>query len=163
LRWKKWNEKKRGRSIMKIVDKIEQDMFNAMKEKDADTVRALRMALSSIKYAAKEKRGELDELAIIAVLQKEVKIRQETIEEAKKGNRQDIIDENTRDIKILERYLPQPLSEAELDALVQKIIKETGAQSMKEMGKVMQVAVQEVNGRAPNNVISQSIRKFLAG
>ncbi|NMC28869.1 MAG: GatB/YqeY domain-containing protein [Pelolinea sp.] len=148
---------------MKIVDKIEQDMFNAMKEKDADTVRALRMALSSIKYAAKEKRGELDELAIIAVLQKEVKIRQETIEEAKKGNRQDIIDENTRDIKILERYLPQPLSEAELDALVQKIIKETGAQSMKEMGKVMQVAVQEVNGRAPNNVISQSIRKFLAG
>lgn len=148
---------------MKIVDKIEQDMFNAMKEKDADTVRALRMALSSIKYAAKEKRGELDELAIIAVLQKEVKIRQETIEEAKKGNRQDIIDENTRDIKILERYLPQPLSEAELDALVQKIIKETGAQSMKEMGKVMQVAVQEVNGRAPNNVISQSIRKFLVG
>lgn len=148
---------------MKIVDKIEQDMFNAMKEKDAATVRALRMALSSIKYAAKEKRGELDELAIIAVLQKEVKIRQETIEEAKKGNRQDIIDENTRDIKILERYLPQPLSEAELDALVQKIIKETGAQSMKEMGKVMQVAVQEVNGRAPNNVISQSIRKFLAG
>lgn len=148
---------------MKIVEKIEQDMFNAMKEKDADTVRALRMALSSIKYAAKEKRGELDELAIIAVLQKEVKIRQETIEEAKKGNRQDIIDENTRDIKILERYLPQPLSEAELDALVQKIIKETGAQSMKEMGKVMQVAVQEVNGRAPNNVISQSIRKFLAG
>ena len=148
---------------MKIVDKIEQDMFNAMKEKDADTVRALRMALSSIKYAAKEKRGELDELAIIAVLQKEVKIRQETIEEAKKGNRQDIIDENTRDIKILERYLPQPLSEAELDALVQKIIKETGAQSMKEMGKVMQVAVQEVNGRAPDNVISQSIRKFLAG
>lgn len=148
---------------MKIVEKIEQDMFNAMKEKDADTVRALRMALSSIKYAAKEKRGELDELAIIAVLQKEVKIRQETIEEAKKGNRQDIIDENTRDIKILERYLPQPLSETELDALVQKIIKETGAQSMKEMGKVMQVAVQEVNGRAPNNVISQSIRKFLAG
>ncbi|MHB8806591.1 MAG: GatB/YqeY domain-containing protein [Anaerolineaceae bacterium] len=148
---------------MRIVEKIEQDLFAAMKEKDSDKVRTLRMAMSSIKYAEKEKREQLDDLAVIGVLQKEIKIRQETIEEAKKGNRQDIIDENTQDITVLEKYLPAPLTEAELDAMVQKIIKETGAQSMKEMGKVMPLIVQEVNGRAPNNVISQVVRKFLAG
>lgn len=148
---------------MRIVEKIEQDLFAAMKEKDSDKVRTLRMAMSSIKYAEKEKREQLDDLAVIGVLQKEIKIRQETIEEAKRGNRQDIIDENTQDITVLEKYLPAPLTEAELDAMVQKIIKETGAQSMKEMGKVMPFIVQEVNGRAPNNVISQVVRKFLAG
>ncbi len=148
---------------MRIVEKIEQDLFATMKEKDSDKVRTLRMAMSSIKYAEKEKREQLDDLAVIGVLQKEIKIRQETIEEAKKGNRQDIIDENTQDITVLEKYLPAPLTEAELDAMVQKIIKETGAQSMKEMGKVMPLIVQEVNGRAPNNVISQVVRKFLAG
>ncbi|HOJ02003.1 MAG TPA: GatB/YqeY domain-containing protein [Anaerolineaceae bacterium] len=148
---------------MSIVEKIEQDLFNAMKEKNAEIVRTLRMAMSSIKYAEKEKRESLDDLGVISVLQKEVKIRQETMEDAKKGNRQDIIAENEHDIKVLEKYLPQPLTEAELDALVQKIIEETGAESMKDMGKVMPVAVQQVNGRAPNNVISQAIRKFLAG
>lgn len=148
---------------MKIVEKIEQDLFNAMKEKDAMMVRTLRMAMASIKYVEKEKREQLDDLEVITVLQKEIKIRQETMEEAKKGNRQDLIDENVLDIKILERYLPAPLTEDELDALVQKIIQETGAQTMKDMGKVMQLAVQAVNGRAPNNIISQAVRKFLAG
>lgn len=148
--------------MMKIVEKIEQDLFAAMRDKNSDMVRTLRMAMSSIKYAAKEKREELDDLAVIGVLQKEIKIRQETIEEAKKGNRQDIINENMQDIQILEKYLPVPLTEAELESIVQKIIKDAGAQSMKDMGKVMQLTVQEVNGRAPNNVISQAVRKFLA-
>ena len=148
---------------MRIIEKIEQDLFAAMKEKNSDSVRTLRMAMSSIKYAEKEKREQLDDLAVIGVLQKEIKIRQETMEEAKKGNRQDIIDENMQDITLLEKYLPVPLTESELDAMVQKIIKEIGAQSMKEMGKVMPLIVQEVNGRAPNSVISQTVRKFLAG
>ena len=148
---------------MRIIEKIEQDLFAAMKEKNSDSVRTLRMAMSSIKYAEKEKREQLDDQAVIGVLQKEIKIRQETMEEAKKGNRQDIIDENMQDITLLEKYLPVPLTESELDAMVQKIIKDTGAQSMKEMGKVMPLIVQEVNGRAPNSVISQTVRKFLAG
>ena len=148
---------------MRIIEKIEQDLFAAMKEKNSDSVRTLRMAMSSIKYAEKEKREQLDDLAVIGVLQKEIKIRQETMEEAKKGNRQDIIDENMQDITLLEKYLPVPLTESELDAMIQKIIKDTGAQSMKEMGKVMPLIVQEVNGRAPNSVISQTVRKFLAG
>jgi len=148
---------------MRIVEMIEQDLFAAMKEKNSDSVRTLRMAMSSIKYAEKEKREQLDDLAVIGVLQKEIKIRQETMEEAKKGNRQDIIDENMQDIMLLEKYLPVPLTESELDTMIQKIIKEIGAQSMKEMGKVMPLIVQEVNGRAPNSVISQAVRKFLAG
>ena len=148
---------------MTIVDNIEKDLYAAMREKNADMVRTLRTAMSSIKYVEKEKQEKLDDLSVIAVLQKEIKIRQETIEDAKKGERQDLVDENTAEITTLERYLPAPLSEKELDELVQKIIKDTGAQSMKEMGKVMQEAIAVVNGRAPNNVISQAIRKYLAG
>ncbi|HAF61240.1 MAG TPA: aspartyl-tRNA amidotransferase [Anaerolineaceae bacterium] len=148
---------------MTIVESIEKDLYAAMREKNAAMVRTLRTAMSSIKYVEKEKQEKLDDLGVIAVLQKEIKIRQETIEDAKKGDRQDLVAENTAEISILERYLPAPLSEKELDELVQKIIKETGAQSMKEMGKVMQEAIVVVNGRAPNNVISQAIRKFLAG
>ena len=148
---------------MTIVDNIEKDLYAAMREKNADMVRTLRTAMSSIKYVEKEKQEKLDDLSVIAVLQKEIKIRQETIEDAKKGERQDLVDENTAEITTLERYLPAPLSEKELDELVQKIIKDTGAQSMKEMGKVMQEAIAVVNGRAPNNVISQAIRKYMAG
>lgn len=148
---------------MKIVENIEKDLIAAMKEKNSEIVRTLRMAMASIKYAEKEKREPLEELEVINVLQKEIKVRQESIEEAKKGNRQDVIDENEHDIKLLEKYLPAPLSETELDAMVQKIIAETGAQTMKDMGKVMSIAVQEAQGRAANSVISQAVRKFLAG
>lgn len=148
---------------MKIIEQIEQDIKTAMKEKNTDVIRTLRLAMSSIKYVEKEKQEKLDDLGLITVLQKEIKIRQETIEEAKKGGRQDLIDENEAEIKVLEKYLPAPLSAEELDTLVKKIIEQTGAQTMKEMGKVMPLAIEEVNGRAPNNVVSQAIRKYLAG
>ncbi|NMC47223.1 MAG: GatB/YqeY domain-containing protein [Chloroflexi bacterium] len=148
---------------MNIIEKIEQDLHTAMREKDATKVRALRLAMASIKYVEKENRKPLDDLGMMAVLQKEIKIRHETMEEAQKGGRQDLVDECTTDIQILEKYLPAPLSEAELEELVKNIIEETGADSMKDMGKVMPLAVQQVNGRAPNNLISQVIRKFLAG
>lgn len=148
---------------MNIIEKIEQDLHTAMREKDAVMVRALRLAMASIKYVEKENREPLDDLGVIAVLQKEIKIRNETMEEAKKGGRQDLVAECATDIAILEKYLPAPISEAELEELVKNIIQETGATSMKEMGKVMPLVVQQVNGRAPNNLISQIIRKFLAG
>ncbi len=148
---------------MKIVENIEKDLFAAMKDKKSDIVRTLRMAMASIKYAEKDKRKPLDELEVVNVLQKEIKVRQESIEEAQKGNRQDIIDENEHDISILEKYLPAPLSETELEELVKKIIVETGAESIKDMGKVMPAAVQQVQGRAANSAISQAVRKFLAG
>ena len=148
---------------MNITEKIEQDLHMAMREKNTAVVRALRMAMSSIKYVEKENRSSLDDLGVIAVLQKEIKIRHETMEEAQKGGRQDLVDECTTDIGILEKYLPAPLSEDELETLVKRIIQESGASSMKEMGKIMPLAVKEVNGRAPNNLISQVIRKLLAG
>lgn len=148
---------------MNITEKIEQDLHMAMREKNTAVVRALRMAMSSIKYVEKENRSSLDDLGVIAVLQKEIKIRHETMEEAQKGGRQDLVDECNTDIGILEKYLPAPLSEDELETLVKRIIQETGASSMKEMGKIMPLAVKEVNGRAPNNLISQVIRKLLAG
>jgi len=148
---------------MNITEKIEQDLHIAMREKNTAVVRALRMAMSSIKYVEKENRSSLDDLGVIAVLQKEIKIRHETMEEAQKGGRQDLVDECTTDIGILEKYLPAPLSEDELETLVKRIIQESGASSMKEMGKIMPLAVKEVNGRAPNNLISQVIRKLLAG
>ncbi len=148
---------------MTIVERIEQDLRSAMKAKNSDEVRTLRMAMSSIKYVEKESRKDLDDTGVIAVLQKEIKIRNETIDEAKKGDRQDLIDENMMEINILKRYLPAPLTNDDLEALVQELIKETGAETMKDMGRVMKPAIEKVAGRATNSAVSQAIRKYLAG
>ncbi len=148
---------------MTIVERIEQDLRSAMKAKNSDEVRTLRMAMSSIKYVEKESRKDLDDTGVIAVLQKEIKIRNETIDEAKKGGRQDLIDENMMEINILKRYLPAPLTNEELEAMVQELIKETGVETMKDMGRVMKPAIEKVAGRATNSAVSQAIRKFLAG
>ena len=102
---------------MTIVERIEQDLRSAMKAKNSDEVRTLRMAMSSIKYVEKESRKDLDDTGVIAVLQKEIKIRNETIDEAKKGGRQDLIDENMMEINILKQYLPAPLTNEELEAM----------------------------------------------
>ena len=148
---------------MTIVERIEQDLRTAMKAKNSDEVRTLRLAMSSIKYVVKESRKDLDDTGVIAVLQKEIKIRNETMDEAKKGGRQDLIDENMMEINILKRYLPAPLTDEELEALVQDLIKETGAETMKDMGRVMKPAIEKVAGRATNSAVSQAIRKYLAG
>jgi uncharacterized protein YqeY len=140
---------------------IENDMKDAMRNKDEVRKRTLRMALSEIKLAEVAKGDALDEAEIIAILQKEVKSRREAIADAERADRPDLIVDANADIAILETYLPQPLTPAELEALAQEAIEETGATSMREMGQVMKVLMPRLEGRATGQEASQAVRKLL--
>ena len=119
------------------------------------------MALAAIKQAEVDKRIELDDSAVMALLQKEVKNRREALEEAKKANRADLVEANEAEITILQDFLPQAMPAEELRGLVQAAIAETGAASPADMGKVMKSVMPKVAGRAPNDMVSATVRELL--
>lgn len=146
---------------MNTKGKIENDMKDAMRNKDEVRKRTLRMVLSEIKLAEVAKGDALDEAEITVILQKEVKSRREAIADAERANRPDLVVDANADITILETYLPQPLTPAELEALAQEAIEETGATSMREMGQVMKMLMPRLEGRATGQEASQTVRKLL--
>ncbi|HRQ24314.1 MAG TPA: GatB/YqeY domain-containing protein [Anaerolineales bacterium] len=142
--------------------KLNDAVKEAMKSGDEVRKRTLRMALAAVKQAEVDKRVELDELAVTALVQKEVKTRREALEEAKKAGREDLIAANEAEIKVLEEFLPKAMPAEELRALVQAAIAETGASAPSDMGKVMKVVMPKVAGRAPNDAISAMVRELLS-
>jgi hypothetical protein len=123
----------------------------------------LRVALTAIKEAEVQKMGELDDPAILAILQKEVRARQEALAEAEKANRQDLVENAKAEMKVLEGFLPKGLSEQELEAIVQAAIAEIGASTPADMGKVMKAVLPKVQGRADGGQVSQLVRSRLQG
>jgi uncharacterized protein len=146
---------------MTLKEKLESELFAAMRIKDEIRKRTIRMAISNIKLAEVERKGSLDDSAIMAILYKEIKIRNETIEEAIKGNRDSIISENKAEIAILQEFLPKSLNVEELSVLAKKVIQEQNATSLKDMGSVMKLMVEKVNGQAPNEAISKVVKELL--
>lgn len=136
-------------------------MKDAMKSGDEVRKRTVRMALAAVKQAEVDKRIELDDTAVINLLQKEVKNRREAIEEAKKANRADLIADNEAEIKVLEVFLPKAMPAEDLRALVQAAIAETGAAGPGDMGKVMKTVMLKVAGRAPNDMVSAAVKEML--
>lgn len=132
-----------------------------MKSGDDLRKRTIRMVLAAVKQVEVDKRVELDEMAVTALIQKEVKNRREALEEAKKANREDLVAANESEIKVLEEFLPKAMPADELRALVQAAITETGAAAPSDMGKVMKVVMPKVAGRAPNDAISAMVRELL--
>jgi uncharacterized protein YqeY len=132
--------------------------------RSGDTVRknTVRMALAAIKQVEVDKRTTLDEAAVIALLQKEIKNRKEAIEEAKTAGRDDLIQDNQAEIAVLEAFLPAALPADELREIVKAAIAETGASAPADMGKVMKVALEKVAGRAPGGEVSTMVREQLA-
>ena len=148
---------------MNTKEKLTADLKDAMRARDTLRKRVLRLALASIKNAEIAKQAELSEAEVVKVLQKEVKERRDTIEGAQKAGRDDLVAEAEAEIAVLETYLPQQLSEAELEALVRETIAEVGATSMREMGKVMSAVMPKVQGRADGKAVSQMVRKLPIG
>ena len=146
---------------MDIKTKLNDSMKEAMKSGDEARKRTVRMVLAAVKQVEVDKRTSLDDVAVIALIQKEVKNRREALEEARKANRSDLIADNEAEIKILEVFLPQAMPEQELRALVQSAISETGAASPADMGKVMKIVMGKVAGRAPNDMVSATVRELL--
>ena len=146
---------------MDIKTKLNDSVKDAMRTNDEVRKRTLRMALAAIKQVEVDKRVALDDMAVIALIQKEIKNRREALDEAKKANRPDLVEENEAEIKVLEVFLPQAMPAEELRAVVQAAIAETGAAQPSDMGKVMKVVMGKVAGRAPNDMISQLVRELL--
>ena len=146
---------------MNIKTQINESVKDAMKSGDEVRKRTLRMVLAAVKQAEVDKREEIDDVAVIALLQKEVKSRRESIEEAKKAERADLVEANEAEIKVLEVFLPKAMPDEELKAIVQAAIAETGASTMADMGKVMKIVMGKVAGRAPNDKISSTVREML--
>lgn len=146
---------------MTIKDEITIGLRNAMKEGDTDAKRTLRLALANIKNAEIDKRAELDEQTVIAIIHKELKIREEAIEGALKSNRQDLIDEANKEIAILKKYLPEGLSEDQIEKMAKEVIEQVNATSPADMGKVMKELLPKIAGRAPGNLVSRIVKDLL--
>jgi uncharacterized protein len=146
---------------MSIKTQLNDSLKDAMKSGDEVRKRTVRMALASIKQVEVDKRVELDDAAVTSILQKEVKNRRESLEEARKANRLDLIESNESEIRVLEAFLPKTMPAEELRVLVQAAIDETGATSPADMGKVMKTVMPKVAGRAPNDMISATVREML--
>jgi len=146
---------------MTIKTQLNDSMKDAMKSGDEVRKRTVRMVLAAVKQVEVDKRIELDDMAIMALLQKEIKNRRESLEEAKKANRADLVEANEAEIKVLEVYLPKAMPAEELRALVQAAITETGAASPADMGKVMKLVMPKVAGRAPNDAVSAAVKELL--
>ncbi len=148
---------------MSIKNDLQEALKVALKSGQVLRKTTLRMALASIKNAEVEARGELDDDLVLNLLQKEVKARQETIEGAEQAKRPDLISKAEEEIAILGEFLPQPLSQDELRALVEKAIAESGASSMTEIGKVMGVLMPLIRGKADGKEANQIVRELLSG
>jgi uncharacterized protein YqeY len=141
---------------------LENDLKQAMRRSDEVRKRTLRMVLSSLKLAEIEKRGALDEAAIVGIVRKEIRMRQEAIEEAQRAGRQDLIEASQAEVAVLEGYLPKAIDPVELETLVRQAIAEAGAAGPQDMGKVMKVLVPRVEGRADGKQLSSLVRDLLS-
>lgn len=148
---------------MSIKQDIEAALKDAMKAGDETRKRTYRLILTSVKLAEVEAGKPLDDPATLAVIQKEIKIRRESIEGAEQAQRADLIAETQKEIAILEGFLPKQLSDAELTEMVQAAIRETGAAGPADTGKVMKALMPKIQGRATGERVSQAVRKVLQG
>lgn len=146
---------------MTIKTQLNDSVKDAMKSGDETRKRTVRMVLAAVKQAEVDKRVELDDMAIMNLIQKEVKNRRESLEEARKANRADLVEANEAEIKVLEVFLPKAMPAEELRGLVQAAIAETGAAGPGDMGKVMKAVMPKVAGRAPNDMVSATVKELL--
>ncbi len=145
-----------------VESRIESDVKSAMKAGERIRVSTLRQLRSQLQYARLEERESWAEESALAVLTKAAKMRQESILQYEKGNRSDLVAREREELKIIEEYLPERLSEAEIDSIIDQCIAETGASSPKDMGKVMGVAMPKLRGRADGQLVSTRVRQKLS-
>lgn len=146
---------------MTLKEQLQADTKTALKAGDKERLKVLRLTLAAIKQQEVDQRIELDDAAILSVVTKMVKQRRDSVEQFTAGGRDDLASAEAREIEVLHGYLPEPLSDAELDALIAEAIAETGAQSLRDMGKVMGLVKTRAAGRADLGQVSGLVKKKL--
>jgi hypothetical protein len=150
------------RKISSIKEKLLEDMKKAMKNKEKEKLSVIRMARAAIKNVEIEKRKDLDDDETIEVIAREVKQRKESIKEYEKVGKDNVVEDLKKEIEVLEEYLPEQLTRAEIETLVMEVIKKVGATSMADMGKVMGIIIPEVRGRAGGSEVSAIVKEKLS-
>jgi uncharacterized protein YqeY len=146
---------------MTLKAQISEDMKSTMKAGDKDRLKVLRLMRAAIQQIEVDKRVELDDSAVLGVLDKMVKQRRDSITQFKNGGREDLADIELAEIAVLETYLPEQLGEAELDKIIDQAIKDSGAESIRDMGKVMGQVKAKAAGRADMGAVSAKVKERL--
>jgi uncharacterized protein YqeY len=148
---------------MSLKARITEDMKAAMRSGEKDRLSCIRMLQAGIKQREVDERIELDDAQVVAVIDKMIKQRKESVAQFQAGNRADLVAKESAEIDVLSGYLPEQLGAAELDAMIRDAISATGAASMKDMGKVMAVLKPKVQGRTDMGALSARIKSALGG
>lgn len=146
---------------MSLKERLLEDMKNAMKDKDVIKKNTVQMARAAILQVEKDNKITLDDDGIIDIIAKEVKKRREALPDFEKSGRQDLIDNLKAEIDVLLQYLPQQLTEEELEAIVRQAIQDTGATAVKDTGRIMQAVMPQVKGRADGKMINMIVKKII--
>ena len=145
-----------------LKDRITEDMKAAMRAKQAERLSAIRMLLAALKQKEVDERVTLDDAAVIGVVDKLIKQRKDSISQYTQAGRMDLADKETDELKVLEAYLPQRMSESEIDTAVNAIVADVGATGPGDMGKVMGAVKQALAGKADMGLVSAAVKRALA-
>jgi uncharacterized protein YqeY len=144
---------------MSLKTQLSDDMKTAMKAGEKARLAVIRLALAAIKQREVDERTVLDDPQILAVLDKMIKQRRDSVQQYQAGNRQDLVDQETFEINILQTYLPQPLTSDEINALIAEAITTSGATSSRDMGKIMTLLKPKLQGRADMTAVSNLVKQ----
>jgi uncharacterized protein len=146
-----------------LKDRITEEMKNAMRAGEKERLATIRLILSAIKQREVDERIQLDDLQVLAVIEKMVKQRKESIAQFEAGGRADLVAKEQSEMAVLQTYLPTQMSDAEVDALIAEAVASTGAASIKDMGKVVAAVKAKAQGRADMGAVSARIKQKLSG
>ena len=145
-----------------LKNQIQDAMKTAMKSGEKERLAVIRLMMSAMKQVEVDERVELDDSRVLGILDKMVKQRRESIGQFQSGGRDDLVEKEQAEIDIISEFLPQALSEQEIEAIINSAISETGAASMKDMGKVMGIVKPQITGRADVGAVSSKIKSLLS-
>jgi len=145
-----------------LLDRIKDDMKQAMRDKAKDRLNTIRLILAATKQQEVDRRVELEEADVLAILDKMLKQRRDSIEQFDKAGRDDLSDKEKREVEVIQGYMPQQFSDEEISQLIQEAISSTGAESMRDMGKVMGLLKSKMQGRADMGKVSGLIKAQLS-
>lgn len=145
-----------------VKERVLKDIVTAMKEKDKERLTVLRMVKGAMQLEEINQKKELTDEDVIGIFAKQIKTRKESITEFEKGNREDLIDQTNAEIKILEEYMPEQLSEAEVDQIIDAAFLEISPESMKDMGRIMKEVTPKLKGKTDMSTVSTKIRNKLS-
>ncbi len=144
-----------------MIEQLDKDMVEAMKNKEKERLTVIRMVKASLKQEQIDHKKELNDELLIDVVNKQIKMRRDSITEFEKGDRKDLIEKTQEEIDILMKYLPEQLSEEEVNKVIDEIFEEVKPESSKDMGKVMKEATAKLKGKADMKYVSTEIRNRL--